>query len=281
VWVKWLFLFLGGRSLINKIVRKKQQEVAAAKQLVPLSTLQAKLVSGNFAFSRALRAVPWGLIAECKLASPVKGTLSCRGVQDLAALYEANGAAALSILTDSHFSGSLDHIAMARKVSNLPILRKDFIIDEYQIYEARANGASAILLIAAILTETQLHVYLGIAAELGLDCLVEVHTLAELQRVLQTPAPIIGINNRNLRDFTTDVNQTFNLLPYCDDHRLIISESGISSLATALRLQRAGVNGILVGEGLVTAANIAQKTSELSLRISSAVNMDGQCGLGE
>lgn len=252
--------------MLNSIVAKKRLEVARAKQQVPVSSLRSSVQPGSFALSRALKAREWGLIAECKLASPAKGTL-CDGysVPELAKLYTGHGAAALSVHTDPHFKGLLTDIAAVRQVTELPILRKDFIIDEYQIYEARAAGADAVLLIAAILTDDRLLHYLYQAWSLGLDCLVEVHTREELQRVLKTPAELIGINNRNLKTFTTDISNTFDLLPDCQGGRMVISESGIQSAGDAERLKASGVRGILVGEGLVRAHDIGRKTRELTL----------------
>ena len=150
-------------------------------------------------------------------------------------------------------------------VSQLPVLRKDFIIDEYQLYEARWAGADAVLLIAAILSDTELDRFLAVADMLGMDCLVEVHSLEELLWVQKTTAKLVGINNRNLKTFATDLGNTFALLPYADCERLIISESGIYSKEEAKRLEMVGVRGILVGEGLVRAPDIAARTRELAL----------------
>ena len=143
-------------------------------------------------------------------------------------------------------------------------MRKDFIVDEYQIYESRVAGADAILLIAHILSDDQLKEYIGIAHGLGMDCLVEVHTLEELERAQQTVATLIGINNRNLETFVTDIQNTFDLLPHCDGRRIVISESGVSTGTQAQRLEEAGVRGILVGEGLVKATDIGSMTRELA-----------------
>jgi len=253
--------------MLKSIVAKKEHEVAEAKSQRPLTALKQLVEPGRFTFSKALKAGDWSLIAECKLASPAKGRLcSDYTVPELAGIYTQYGAAALSVHTDIHFKGVLSDIAKVRQVTDLPILRKDFIIDEYQVYEARAAGADAILLIAAVLSDGQLLHYLRTAWSLGMDCLVEVHTAEELERVLKTPAEIIGINNRDLRTFTTDIKNTFELLANCDPNRVIISESGIKNGADAARLKAAGVRGILVGEGLVKAGNIGQKTSELALK---------------
>jgi len=251
--------------MLEKITDKKRHTVAAAKKERPLAEILKEITPGTFTFSKGIHQLAWALIAECKLVSPAKGQL-CTDytVTELARIYTANGAAALSVHTDTHFNGRLSDISAVRAVSQLPILRKDFIIDEYQLYEARAAGADAVLLIANILSEGQLNEYLAIAHELGMDSLVEVHTLEELRRVQQTAAPIVGINNRNLQTFRTDIQNTFDLLPYCDKDRLVISESGVSTGADADRLQQAGIRGILVGEGLVKAADIGGKTRELA-----------------
>jgi indole-3-glycerol phosphate synthase len=253
--------------MLKKIVTQKYQEVAAAKQIRPLADIIREIQPGNFRFRTALAATDWALIAECKLASPAKGRLcSCHSVSELAQIYEINGATALSVHSDQHFLGQLADLGKVRAVSKLPILRKDFIIDRYQIYESRAAGADCILLIAAILTDEQLQEYLVIARELGLDCLVEVHSQAELERVNQREAQIIGINNRDLNTFTTNIQTTLTLKPFCREGRLIISESGVANAQDALLLKAAGVQGILVGEGLVTAEKIGEQTQQMALK---------------
>lgn len=253
-------------SFLQKIVEKKQRDVTVAKQERPLESFMAKIEPGTVSFRKSLQQTEWGLIAECKLESPVKGQLcSSKTVTDLARIYTANGATALSVHTNSHFRGQLSDIAAVRKVTGLPILRKDFIIDSYEIYESRYAGADAVLLIAAILSERQLTEYLQLAGKLGLDCLVEVHSREELQMVLQTPAEIIGINNRDLRTFKTDIRNTVELLPECPPDCYVISESGVKSGDDARRLKAAGARAVLVGEGLVTAAEIDAKVRELAL----------------
>jgi indole-3-glycerol phosphate synthase len=248
--------------MLNQIVETIRQQVAARKLSHPQAFLPVQ--PGTFAFSQALAATDWALIAECKLASPSKGRLcQTHTVPELAEIFTAGGAAALSVHTSTPFLGKLADIAAVRAVSPLPILRKDFIIDEYQIYEARAAGADAILLIAAILSDTALNQYLATTRSLGMDCLVEVHTLGELERVKQTDAETVGINNRDLTTFTTDIARTFDLLPHCDPRWRIISESGIHNIADARRLQEAGLKGVLVGESLVRAPDIAALTRAL------------------
>ncbi|MBP2635771.1 MAG: trpC [Firmicutes bacterium] len=252
--------------MLNKIVAQTKQVVAAAKAVKPAELFYNQVMPAQFAFSTALESTDWALIAECKLASPAKGTLcSNYTVPELAKIYAANGAAALSVHTNAAFRGSYDDIVRVKAVVNLPVLCKEFIIDEYQLYAARAAGADAVLLIAAILTDFELAAFLKIGNKLGLDCLVEVHTLTELIRVQETEAKLIGINNRDLQTFTTNIAQTFTLLEHCKPGRIIISESGIKNGEDAQKLKAAGVKGILVGEGLVIANDVATMTSELAL----------------
>lgn len=252
--------------MLKAIVEKKRVEVEKAKREYPLTGLCQGLTAGSFRLSTAISRAEWALIAECKLASPVKGRLAgAYSVPQLAGIYSRHGATALSVLTDRHFDGALSDLTAARAVTELPILRKDFIVDSYQIYEARAFGADAVLLIAAILTDEELHRFLTEAGQIGLDCLVEVHSEEELKRALATPARLIGINNRNLTTFSTDVRTSLELLPHCGRDRLIISESGIKSGPDALMLKAAGARGILAGEHLVTSGDIAAKTRELAL----------------
>jgi indole-3-glycerol phosphate synthase len=251
--------------MLDKIISQTRQAVAAAKAATPLAAL-GEIAPGSFAFSTTIALKEWALIAECKLASPAKGTLcSNYTVPELAQFYARHGAAALSVHTNAVFRGRIDDIVQVKANVSLPVLCKEFIIDEYQLYAARAAGADAVLLIAAVLTDAALLRFLQVARELGMDCLVEVHTLAELNRVQQTDAKLIGINNRDLQTFTTNIAQTFSLLPHCDSGRLIISESGIRTGEDAQQLKAAGVNGILVGESLVIADDIAAKTRELAL----------------
>lgn len=257
--------------MLDAIVAARRQAVAADKKRRPLAALRPAIAPGTGAFAAALRANAWSLIAECKLASPAKGTLCDRyTVPELAGLYTRGGAAALSVHTSPPFRGRLEDLAAVRAVSPLPILRKDFIIDEYQLYESRWAGADAVLLIARILTDDQLGRFLALAGDLGLDCLVEVHSREELDRVQRTPAAIVGLNNRDLRTFTTDLAATFAMLPHIDSRRLVISESGINDGRDALKLKQAGLRGALVGEGLVTAPDIAARTRELALAAAAS-----------
>ncbi|MDF2569663.1 MAG: trpC [Sporomusa sp.] len=253
--------------MLTSIVAKTKEAVALMKVVDPIESIKSKISPGTFAFSTAIAKSEWALIAECKLVSPAKGALCLNyTVPKLATIFATSGATALSVHTNAAFRGNMGDITQVKRVVNLPVLCKEFVIDEYQLYAARAAGADAILLIAAILTDTELDQFIQLATELGIDCLVEVHTLPELIRVEQTGAKLLGINNRDLQTFTTSIEQTFTLLPHCKPGRLIISESGIKNGEDALKLKKAGVNGILVGEGLVTAQDMNAKTCELALR---------------
>ena len=252
------------KDLLAEIVTKKRQIVEDAKKRMPLAEAKELAKPGKFRMSHRFRREEWSLIAECKLQSPAKGRL-CRNysVTDLAHIYEANGASMLSVHTDPHFLGSNGDFVKVRKEVSLPLLRKDFIIDPYQIYEARMLGADAVLLIARILDREQLKSFLYTAWGLGMDALVEVHDRADMDAALATQAEFIGINNRNLKTFTTSIEQTMELLPFADHSRTIISESGVSTGMEAQRLHDAGCDGILVGEGLVRATDVSAKTREL------------------
>lgn len=253
-------------TILDEIVAEKRKDVAAAKEQRSLKSIVDVITPASHRFFQAITCADWALIAECKLASPTKGTFPHgKTVGELAGIYAAHGATNLSVLTDKHFNGCLEHITEAKKACQLPVLRKDFVVDPYQIYEARTVDADAILLIAAVLSDAELVECLQVADELKMDCLVEVHTLTELNRVLKTSAQLIGINNRDLNTFVTDINTTKELLAECDKGRLIISESGIKTADDALALKSWGVKGILVGEGLVMAGNIPARTQELAL----------------
>ena len=253
------------KNILAEIVEKKKDIVAAAKKAVPFDEVKRAAHPGRFGLSHRVRGEAWSLIAECKLQSPAKGRL-CRtySVTELAKIYEENGASALSVHTDPHFLGSNEDFVAVRKMTKMPLLRKDFIIDEYQIYEARMLGADAVLLIARILSPRQLMEFLYLTWGLGMDALVEVHDEADLKMALDTPAEFIGVNNRNLTTFTTSIENTMALLPKIGEGRTIISESGVQSAEDAERLREAGCDGILVGEGLVTAPIVAQMTQRLA-----------------
>ena len=258
--------------ILDKIAEHKQQEVSRAKSRRSLASLQRgvlDLEDQPRGFLRTLRATAdsgWTtVIAEVKKGSPSKGVIRENfDPLEIAEIYQENGAACLSVLTDQHFfMGHLSYLGKIREVVSLPLLRKDFICDPYQIYEARVAGADAILLIAAMLDTTQMKEYLGLAAELGLDVLPEVHDEAELDMALTTGCELIGINNRNLQTFETDLATTERLLPRIPDGHFVVAESGISSRKDVLRLQQAGARGFLVGESLMRQDDIGAKLREL------------------
>lgn len=251
------------RDILAEIVAKKKETVAAAKKALPLQEVKrrAEASKGTFAMSRRFRQSRWNLIAECKLQSPSKGNFGHNhSVAKLARIYEEAGAAMLSVHTDEHFLGRNEDVTMVKGLVDIPVLRKEFIIDEYQIYEARMLGADAVLLIARILTGQQLKDYLYLAWSLGMDALVEVHDEEDMEKALATPARFIGINNRNLKYFRTTIQNTLDLLPLADRNRTLISESGIHTVEEARKLHQAGLDGILVGEGLATAEDVLAQT---------------------
>lgn len=253
--------------MLNRIIAQKREEVEQRKKSMPLSCLKERIAQREapLDFALALDDAHTRLIAEVKRASPSRGVL-CPNFNpvELAKKYAQGGAAAISVLTETnYFEGSIDHLAAIRQESRLPLLRKDFIFDPYQIYESRAYGADALLLIVAILSLEQLEELLRLSHNLGLRCLVEVHSQGEIERALRSQAKIIGINNRDLSTFTIDVNTTRRLLPLIPRGRIVVSESGISSRSDVEKLKRWGVNAVLVGEALVTAGDIVTKVREL------------------
>ncbi len=258
-------------DILKKIVDHKKDELASVKMRVPLAELKSRShdLPAVRGFHAALRKVhgegKTAIIAEVKKGSPSKGVI--RADFDpvaIARIYQENGAACLSVLTDKHFFlGNLRYLAEIRSVVNIPLLRKDFIFDPYQIFEARLAGADAILLIAAMLDLSRLRDFHAQAAELDLDVLLEVHDEAELETALQTGCRLIGINNRNLRTFVTDLGTTERLLGMIPPDRLTVSESGINTRSDIVRLQQAGARAFLIGESLMREADIGKKLREL------------------
>ena len=248
-------------NILDQIVAVKWQEVAAARARVGESALreQAAAQSAPRGFAAALRAkVAAGqpaVIAEIKKASPSKGVIREHFVPaDIAASYARHGAACLSVLTDEQFfQGHADYLRQARAACPLPALRKDFMVDPYQVLEARAMGADCILLIAACLSDSQMAELEASALELGLDVLVEVHDGDELDRALRLKTPLLGINNRNLKTFEVTLDTTLGLLPRVPADRLLVTESGIGSRADVQRMRAADVQAFLVGETFMRA----------------------------
>jgi len=248
-------------DILQRILATKCDEVRTAREKLPLAELQARAGAApsprDFAgaLQGRLAAGQPAVIAEVKKASPSKGVL--RADFDPAAIarsYAAHGAACLSVLTDVHyFQGAPQYLEQAREASGLPVLRKDFIVDEYQIAEARGWGADAILLIVAALDAPRLASFEAIAEDFGMAVLVEVHDAAELELALQLRTPLIGINNRNLRTFETRLDTTIDLLPRIGADRIVITESGILAPADVARMRAAGVHAFLVGEAFMRA----------------------------
>lgn len=258
-------------DILTRILRRKTAEVAERRAVVGLDeqyrrTEQASAPRGfGAALRAAVNAGRAAVIAEVKRASPSKGLL--RDPFDpaaIAASYAANGAACLSVLTDrDFFQGSDEHLRQARAACPLPVLRKDFIVDPYQVVEARALGADCILLIVAALEQPQLAELAGLAAELGLDVLAEVHDGVELERALALELGLIGINNRNLRSFETRLETTLALRDQVPGNRLLVTESGIHSAADVARMRASGVHAFLVGEAFMRAPDPGLKLAEL------------------
>jgi len=246
-------------DILNKIVAVKHEEVAAAKNRKPLDMVRAdaesRVLTRDFVGSlRAkIAAGQPAVIAEVKKASPSKGVIRANFIPaDIAQSYAEFGAACLSVLTDQQFfQGSVDYLKQARASCQLPVLRKDFLVDAYQIYESRAMGADAVLLIAACLDDAQMKEFEAIARSLDMAVLVEVHDAAELQRALKLKTPLIGINNRNLKTFEVSLDTTLTLMKDIPVDRLLVCESGIHTRDDVLRLGAAGVNAFLVGEAFM------------------------------
>src|SRR5262245_28838960 len=258
-------------SVLDEIVANTRAEVARRKDSVPRTTLewQSRALPPVRDFEGALRPslASVRLIAEVKKASPSRGVLSSSvDPVVLATTYATHGAHAISVLTDEkYFQGSLEDLRRVRAAVDVPLLRKDFAIDEYQLWESRAAGADAVLLIVSILEPAELAELLAAAKGLGLAALVECHTAAEVDRALAVGSRIIGINNRDLATFETRISTTLALLPLIPPGPIVVSESGFFTAADVHRVARAGAHAILVGEGLVRAKDIPAKIRELTL----------------
>ncbi len=254
------------KTILDRIVDDKRKEVKSAKRATPLAILKERVAQQKpLDFAGALRGRGLKLIAEVKKASPSKGVL-CNDYRpvEIAMLYAQNGAAAISVLTEEkYFQGSLKHLALIREKVNIPLLRKDFIFDEYQIYESAAYGADAILLITAILENKTLEHFLKLSQSIKVDCLVEVHNEDELFKAMLAGAKIIGINNRDLNTFRVDTNTTRRLRMLIPSENIVVSESGISNRDDIKKMKECKVDAVLVGEVLMTAQDIPAKIKEL------------------
>ena len=260
-------------DILQRILATKRVEVAQAQAQTQRSLIEVRREAEDRrdvrAFAEAIKSKVErdrpAIIAEIKKASPSKGVLRAQfDPAKIAHSYAANGAACLSVLTDTqYFQGSLQDLVVARASSGLPVLRKDFVVDGYQIFQARASGADAILLIVAALVDTQLHDYEAVAAALGMALLVEVHDKMELERALSLKTPLIGINNRSLRSFETSLRTTLDLLPHVPADRIVVTESGILSRSDVTRMQDSGVHAFLVGEALMRAPDPGAELARL------------------
>ena len=258
-------------DILNTIIARKHEEVAARRSVISQAELRARAADAPACrgFARALRqrveGGGAGVIAEIKKASPSKGVIRADFHPDeIARSYERGGAACLSVLTDvDFFQGSDAYLQEARAACALPALRKDFLVDAWQVYESRQLGADCVLLIVAALADAQIEEYAGLAAELGMDVLVEVHDEAELQRALRVPAPLLGINNRSLRTFEVSLDNTLRLRDQVPADRLLVTESGIHSPEDVRRMRDNGVHAFLVGEAFMRAPDPGTELARL------------------
>jgi len=261
--------------MLDTIIKEKQEELLKLKAEVDFERREGELKASiqglgptrNFygALEAPTAVGTVRIIAEVKKASPSRGVIRKNfDPVEIARTYEANGAAAISVLTDEkHFQGSLDYLRQIKEEVSLPILRKDFIIDEYQVYESRAAGADAILLIAAVLTGEQLRALLNLCALIDLGALVEVHNEEELHSALGAGAKLIGINNRDLKTFKTDLKTTIELAPKASNDVVIVAESGIHTCEDIAKLKASGASAFLIGEALMKEPDIGSKLREL------------------
>jgi indole-3-glycerol phosphate synthase len=259
----------GGLSKLEELVAAARRQVEGRKQLMSPEALRAQLGTrgGSRPFSEALVRPGLSLIAEFKRRSPSSGDIRAGAdVAEIVTAYERGGGAALSVLTDeANFGGSLEDLRAARSASELPILRKDFVVDPYQLYEAAVNGADAVLLIVAALDDEELHLLFGEARELDLDCVVEVHDEPQLDRALAVGAEVLGINNRDLYDLSVDISTTENLITDVPAGKTVVAESGYETREQLDELERIGVDAVLIGEALMRADDPEERVRELTL----------------
>jgi indole-3-glycerol phosphate synthase len=255
-------------SVLERIVEDTRDEVGRRRESVPLARLEAAIAERpeGRPFSEALLRPGISVIAEHKRRSPSAGLIrEGASVEDIVKAYERGGAVALSVLTEPfHFGGSLDDLRAARAISELPVLRKDFVVDPYQLYESAAAGADAILLIVAALEPDALYELLSEARALDLDALVEIHDERELEVALEVEADVLGINNRDLGDFSVDIERTYDLLADIPAGKTVVSESGFTSRDQLDELDRVGVDAVLIGETLMRAPDVEDATRRLT-----------------
>jgi len=257
-------------GILQEIVEVKKIEIDRLKRRTPLRELQQQIKdtarNEQRDFRHAISSGACAIIAEIKKHSPSKGSLKEEiDPVEVAILYETNGAAAISVLTErKFFHGAPEYLVAIKQRVGIPVLRKDFIIDPYQIYETKLLGADALLLIAGLLSEEQLREYIQMALSLGIWPLVEIHTIDDLQTALAAGAEIIGINNRDLVTFNTDIYHSLALAPFVPEGKTLISESGISSRHDIVMMMQAGIHAFLIGETLMSAADPGQKLREMS-----------------
>jgi indole-3-glycerol phosphate synthase len=258
-------------TVLKKIIDRKYEEIAERSKSVSIDGLKTQIAEQDkcrgFVDAMAEKLVKGesAIIAEVKKASPSKGVIrEDFHPAEIAKSYEQGGAACMSVLTDvDFFQGSTEYLIEARKACSLPVIRKDFIVDPYQVYEARAMGADCILLIVAALDDAQMKTLNDLAIDLGMDVLIEVHNLQELERSLPLGNTLVGINNRDLHNFDTTLDSTFNLLEFIPEDRIVVTESGIHTAEDIASMREKGVDAFLVGEAFMRADEPGEKLREL------------------
>lgn len=253
--------------ILDEIVARKKKEVEALKKERPIREEEVRIRPSHDLFSKALvKPGRISIIAEIKKASPSAGII-CPSFEPerIANIYKKNGASAISVLTERHFfKGNIDYLPLVKKATSLPVLRKDFIIDPYQVYESNIYGADAILLIAAALSFNELKNLIELTNELGMEALVEVHNKDDLEKAISTGANVIGINNRDLKSLKVDLNTSLELIKHIPKERFTVTESGIDNREELLTLKEAGFNAALIGTSLMQAKDIGEKLREFT-----------------
>lgn len=262
------YQIIGGNNKLDKILQDKAEELIERKNIVTLEEIKEKAKNTKRIirdFNSALKNdKKITLIAEIKKASPSLGDINTEvDIKEQARVYESAGASAISVLTDAHFKGEIGFLEEVSSVTTIPILRKDFIFDPYQVYESYVAGADALLLIATVLDQQALEELINLTHELGMECLVEAHTQEDLDKALKTKAEIIGINTRNLKTFEVSLDNIINIASEIPKDRLLIAESGIETGEDVRRLAQAGARAILVGTTLMKTDNVGAKVKEL------------------